>query len=143
MLPYFRQLFFYIWYKKYQQIMGIPMESDPVPFMANLFLSHYEDKWIRLKKKKEKRSYNSRKNCQCFPHYWWFDSPEWWWKIWKGFTWNISSRTWIESTKQIIFWGIVFRSWISNFQIQILRYVFMVHRWLVSIFHCWNTIPVK
>ena len=55
MLPYFRQLFFYIWYKKYQQIMGIPMESDPVPFMANLFLSHYEDKWIRLKKKEKRK----------------------------------------------------------------------------------------
>ena len=37
----------------YWQIMGIPMGSGLAPFMAaNLFLNHYEDKWIRKKKSK-------------------------------------------------------------------------------------------
>ena len=31
----------------YRQIIGIPMGSDPAPFFANLFLSHYEAKWIK------------------------------------------------------------------------------------------------
>ena len=31
----------------FRQIIGIPMGSDPAPFMANLFLYHYESKWVR------------------------------------------------------------------------------------------------
>ena len=34
-----------------KQVIGIPMGSDPAPFMANLFLYFYENKWI-LKNKK-------------------------------------------------------------------------------------------
>ena len=28
------------------QVVGIPVSSDPAPFCANLFLFHYESKWI-------------------------------------------------------------------------------------------------
>ena len=35
----------------FRQIIGIPMGSDPAPFMANLFLYHYEAKWIKNLKK--------------------------------------------------------------------------------------------
>jgi hypothetical protein len=31
----------------FRQIIGIPMGSDPAPFFANLFLAHYEIKWIK------------------------------------------------------------------------------------------------
>ena len=31
----------------FRQIIGIPMGSDPAPFFANLFLSHYEASWIK------------------------------------------------------------------------------------------------
>jgi len=34
-----------------RQIIGIPMGSDPAPFFANLFLFHYECKWIKNKSK--------------------------------------------------------------------------------------------
>ena len=37
--------------KIFRQIIGIPMGSDPAPFMANLFLYHFESKWIRKLKK--------------------------------------------------------------------------------------------
>ena len=35
----------------FRQIIGIPMGSDPAPFMANLFLYHYESKWMKELKK--------------------------------------------------------------------------------------------
>ena len=44
--------FFKFGSKIFQQVIGIPMGSDPTPFMANLFLFYYEDKWIRKTKKK-------------------------------------------------------------------------------------------
>ena len=37
--------------KIFKQVIGIPMGSDPAPFMANLFLYSYESKWV-LKTKK-------------------------------------------------------------------------------------------
>ena len=37
--------------KLFQQIIGIPMGSDPAPFMANLFLYYYESRWIKRLKK--------------------------------------------------------------------------------------------
>lgn len=37
--------------KVFRQVIGIPMGSDPAPFMANLFLYHYESKWIKNLKK--------------------------------------------------------------------------------------------
>ena len=37
--------------KVFRQVIGIPMGSDPAPFMANLFLYHYESKWVRNLKK--------------------------------------------------------------------------------------------
>ena len=39
--------------KVFQQIIGIPMGSDPAPFMANLFLYYYESRWIKKLKKKD------------------------------------------------------------------------------------------
>ena len=39
--------FFTIGNKIFQQIIGIPMGSDPAPFFANLFLYYYENKWLR------------------------------------------------------------------------------------------------
>ena len=35
----------------FRQVIGIPMGSDPAPFMANLFLYHFESKWIKNLKK--------------------------------------------------------------------------------------------
>ena len=29
------------------QVIGIPMESDPAPFFANLFLGQKEDDWVK------------------------------------------------------------------------------------------------
>ena len=37
--------------KLFRQVIGIPMGSDPAPFMANLFLYYYENKWVRNLKK--------------------------------------------------------------------------------------------
>ena len=37
--------------KIFKQVIGIPMGSDPAPFLANLFLHYYENKWIRTTKK--------------------------------------------------------------------------------------------
>ena len=33
------------------QVIGIPMESDPAPFLANLFLAHKEGDWVRAQRK--------------------------------------------------------------------------------------------
>ena len=35
----------------FRQVIGIPMGSDPAPFMANLFLYHFESKWLKDLKK--------------------------------------------------------------------------------------------
>ncbi len=37
--------------KIFRQVIGLPMGCDPSPFMANLFLYHYESQWIRSLKK--------------------------------------------------------------------------------------------
>ena len=37
--------------KLFRQIVGIPMGSDPAPFMANLFLYYFESNWINNLKK--------------------------------------------------------------------------------------------
>jgi len=37
----------------FRQIIGIPMGSDPAPFVANLFLYFYENKWMLDLKKKD------------------------------------------------------------------------------------------
>ena len=43
--------FFTFGNKIFRQIIGIPMGSDPAPFMANLFLYHYENIWMKRLKK--------------------------------------------------------------------------------------------
>ena len=43
--------FFTFGNKIFRQVIGIPMGSDPAPFMANLFLYHYESRWIKNLKK--------------------------------------------------------------------------------------------
>ena len=43
--------FFTLGEKIFRQTIGIPMGSDPAPFMANLFLYYYENKWIKSLKK--------------------------------------------------------------------------------------------
>ena len=37
--------------KLFRQIVGIPMGSDSAPFMANLFLYYFENKWVKNLKK--------------------------------------------------------------------------------------------
>ena len=37
--------------KIFRQTIGIPMGSDPAPFMANLFLYYFESKWVKGLKK--------------------------------------------------------------------------------------------
>ena len=37
----------------FQQVIGIPMGSDPAPFIANLFLYFYENKFLDKLKKKD------------------------------------------------------------------------------------------
>ena len=37
--------------KIFRQVIGLPMGADPSPFMANLFLYHYESQWIKSLKK--------------------------------------------------------------------------------------------
>ena len=39
--------------KIFRQVIGIPMGSDPAPFMANLFLYHYESQWVKGLKKQD------------------------------------------------------------------------------------------
>ena len=36
-----------------RQLIGIPTESDPPPFMANLFLEYYENKLLLQAKKRD------------------------------------------------------------------------------------------
>ena len=48
--------------KLFRQIVGIPMGSDPAPFMANLFLYHYESRWVKSLKK------NSLQRARRFNH---------------------------------------------------------------------------
>ena len=38
--------FFHVGNDLFRQVIGIPMGSDPAPFFANLFLYHYESKWL-------------------------------------------------------------------------------------------------
>ena len=43
--------YFTIGNSTFRRVIGIPMRSDPAPFMVNLFLYYFEDKWIlKLKK---------------------------------------------------------------------------------------------
>ena len=56
--------FFTVGTKLLRQIIGIPMGSDPAPFFANLFLYHYERKWMLQLKKKDIR--RARKYCNVF-----------------------------------------------------------------------------
>ena len=46
-----KNCFFTFGNKVFRQVIGIPMGSDPAPFMANLFLYHYESLWIKKLKK--------------------------------------------------------------------------------------------
>ena len=46
-----KNCFFTFGSKVFRQVIGIPMGSDPAPFMANLFLYHYESLWIKNLKK--------------------------------------------------------------------------------------------
>ena len=39
--------FFCVGSDLFRQVIGIPMGSDPAPFFANLFLYHYESKWLQ------------------------------------------------------------------------------------------------
>ena len=58
--------YFTVDHKIFYQIIGIPMESDPVPFFANLFLYYYEfqSKWMNKLKKKD--LIRTRKLCNIF-----------------------------------------------------------------------------
>ena len=48
-----KNAFFRVGNLVFRQIIGIPMGSDPAPFFANLFLFHYECKWIDNLKKQD------------------------------------------------------------------------------------------
>ena len=50
----------------YKQVIGIPMGTDPAPFMANLFLYYYENKFMRELRK------NDRKSAYKFSYVWRF-----------------------------------------------------------------------
>ena len=56
--------YFTIGPKIFCQIIGIPMESDPAPFFANLFLYFYESKWMNELKKND--LIKARKLCNIF-----------------------------------------------------------------------------
>ena len=45
--------FFTIGNQLFKQVIGIPMGSDPAPFMANLFLYFYENKWVQNLKRED------------------------------------------------------------------------------------------
>ena len=45
--------FFTLGERIFRQTIGIPMGSDPAPFMANLFLYHYESEYVKQVKKKD------------------------------------------------------------------------------------------
>ena len=47
------QCFFHVGNLIFRQVIGIPMGSDPAPFMANLFLYFYENKWLQSTKKQD------------------------------------------------------------------------------------------
>ena len=38
----------------FRQVIGIPVGSDPVPFMANLLIYYFESKWVLILKKSGK-----------------------------------------------------------------------------------------
>ena len=40
----------------FKQVIGIPMGTDPAPFMANLFLYYYENKFMNELTKSDKRA---------------------------------------------------------------------------------------
>ena len=48
--------FFKVGYKFFRQIIGIPMRSDPAPFIANLYLYTYENKFMFNLKEDDKAS---------------------------------------------------------------------------------------
>ena len=48
----------------FRQVIGIPMGSDPAPFMANLFLYHFESKWVKDMKKENLQK--ARRFCNTF-----------------------------------------------------------------------------
>ena len=50
----------------FKQVIGIPMGTDPAPFMANLFLYYYENKFMRELRK------NDRKSAYKFSYVWRF-----------------------------------------------------------------------
>ena len=56
--------YFTVGHKIFCQIIGIPMESDPAPIFANLFLYYYESKWMNELKKKDLT--RGRKLCNIF-----------------------------------------------------------------------------
>ena len=52
---------FFKWVVKFLQVIGIPMSSDPAPFIANLFLYIYENRFMTsLKKTNLSRAKNLR-----------------------------------------------------------------------------------
>ena len=53
--------FFRVGSKSFRQVIGIPMGSDPAPFIANLFLYIYENRFMtNLKKTDLSREKNLR-----------------------------------------------------------------------------------
>ena len=56
--------FFTLGSKLFRQVIGIPMGSDPAPFMANLFLYYYESRWVKSLKKVSLQ--RARKYSNCF-----------------------------------------------------------------------------
>ena len=74
------ELFFQFGNKVFWQFIVIPMELDPSPVLANLFLYYHESKWM---KKNNKDWHKKRKNiCKYLYICWWFNSVQWCWWIW-------------------------------------------------------------